>query len=88
MLAEEHPDKFAEALKYEQEHKDGRQYTWNEGETLLELLERKDEIIAEHEKSMAREQKKSAGKKQSLAEVLDSVLDEEDDALPCLACHL
>ena len=88
MLAEEHPDKFAEALKYEQEHKDGRQYTWNEGETLLELLERKDEIIAEHEKAMARKQKESAWKKQSLAQVLDSVLDEEDDELPCLACQL
>jgi 3'-phosphoadenosine 5'-phosphosulfate sulfotransferase (PAPS reductase)/FAD synthetase len=88
MLAEEHPDKFAEALKYEQEHKDGRQYTWNEGETLLELLERKDEIIAQHERAMARKQKESAWKKQSLAQVLDSVLDEEDDELPCLACHL
>jgi hypothetical protein len=88
MLAEEHPDKFAEALKYEQEHKDGRQYTWNEGETLLELLERKDEIIAQHERAMARKQKESAWKKQSLAQVLDSVLDEEDDELPCLACQL
>ncbi|MEG4630005.1 phosphoadenosine phosphosulfate reductase family protein [Microcoleus sp. AR_TQ3_B6] len=86
MLAQEHPDLFAEAVKYEQGHKDGRTYTWVQGETLLELLERKDEIIAQHEKSMAREVK-SLGK-QSLAEVLENILDEEDNELPCLACHL
>ena len=27
-LAEEHPDLFAEAVRYEQEHADGRTYTW------------------------------------------------------------
>ena len=37
-------------LKYEQDHADGRTYTWTEGETLLELLERKDQIIADHER--------------------------------------
>ena len=86
MLAIEHPDLFAEAVKYEQEHSDGRQYTWTQGETLLELLARKDQIIAEHEKVMVRE-KKSAPK-QPLAQVLADVLDSEDDDLPCLACHL
>jgi 3'-phosphoadenosine 5'-phosphosulfate sulfotransferase (PAPS reductase)/FAD synthetase len=85
-LAEEHPDLFAEAMKYEQEHKDGRSYTWTEGETLLELLERKEEIIIEHEKAMARE--KILAPSRSLAEALDSVLNEEDDEQPCFACHL
>lgn len=86
MLAQEHPDLFAKAVEYEQQHKDGRSYTWTEGETLLELLERKDEIIAKHEKAMAREQKSVPNK--PLAEALASVLDDEDDNLPCLACHL
>lgn len=86
MLAQEHPDLFAEAVKYEQEHKDGRNYTWTEGETLLELLARKNEIIAQHEKAMAKEKKSNYN--QPLAEVLASVLDEEDDDLPCFACHL
>ena len=86
MLAEEHRDLFDEAVRYEQEHKDGRKYTWTEGETLLELLERKDEIIARHERAIAREKKTAP--KRSLAEALESVLDEEDDELPCLACHL
>ena len=86
MLAQEHPDLFEKAIKYEQEHSDGRQYTWTQGETLLELLARKNEIIADHEKAMAREKKSVPNR--PLAEVLDSVLDEEDDDLPCLACHL
>ncbi|GAA6618146.1 phosphoadenosine phosphosulfate reductase family protein [Scytonema sp. NUACC26] len=85
-LAEEHPDLFAEAVKYEQEHKDGRSYTWTEGETLLELLKRKEEIIIEHEKAMARE--KILAPSRSLAEALDSVLNEEEDEQPCFACHL
>lgn len=86
MLAQEHPDLFAEAVKYEQEHSDGRHYTWTQGETLLELLARKDEIIDQHEKAINREKKVASN--QPLSEVLASVLDEEDDNLPCLSCHL
>jgi len=86
MLAEEHPDLFAEAVRYEQEHSDGRTYTWTQGETLLELLERKDEIIADHHKALEREKKQS--NHQSLAQVLEKIFDDEDDNEPCLACHL
>ena len=86
-LAEEHPDLFAQAVDYEQNHSDGRHYTWTDGETLLELLERKEEIIANHEKAMAKEITKSVPNR-PLADVLSSVLDEEDEDLPCLACHL
>ena len=86
MLAQEHPDLFQKAIDYEQNHRDGRTYTWTEGETLLELLERKDQIIADHEKAVARQAKEKPN--QSLAGVLATVLDDEDDALPCLACHL
>jgi len=86
MLAEEHPDLFAEAVRYEQEHSDGRTYTWTQGETLLELLERKDEIIADHHKALEREKKQS--NHQSLAQVLEKIFDDEDDNEPCLACHV
>ena len=86
MLAQEHPDLFAKAVEYESNHADGRTYTWTQGETLLELLERKDEIIANHEKAMKRNNK--AAPNRPLAEALESVLDEEDDDLPCLVCHL
>jgi hypothetical protein len=70
----------------------------------LELLERKEEIIREHEEAMAiaREEDRKNPKNQPLIEVLDpvlnnesfafaqtleSVLDQQDDQLPCLACH-
>ena len=86
MLAEEHPDLFQEAVKYESNHRDGRTYTWTEGETLLELLGRKDEIIANHKKLMAKDKK--AAPNRPLAESLEAVLDEEDNDLPCLTCNL
>lgn len=85
-LAEEHPDLFAEAVRYEQEHSDGRNYTWTEGETLLELLLRKDEILNQYQ-----QQQKSISASTSLksiAEQIELVLGHEDDQLPCLACHL
>lgn len=86
MLAQEHPDLFAEAIKYEQEHSDGRQYTWTQGETLQELIARKDEILAGHDKAILREIKNLSDK--SLADALANILDSENDDLPCLACHL
>lgn len=85
-LSEEHPDLFEQALQYEKSHKDGRSYTWTDGETLLELVQRKTEIIAEHERALAR--KKNGLPSQGLAGIIEDVLDEEDDTLPCLACHL
>jgi hypothetical protein len=86
MLAQEHPDLFQKAVEYEQNHRDGRTYTWTQGETLLELLERKDQIIADHEKAIAKQAKEKPN--QSLSDVLEKVLDDEDDTLPCLACHV
>ncbi|NJK62488.1 MAG: phosphoadenosine phosphosulfate reductase family protein [Synechococcaceae cyanobacterium SM2_3_1] len=86
MLAEEHPDLFTEAVRYEQEHSDGRTYTWTQGETLLELLERKDEIITDHERILAIELKRTDLK--FLAQALDTVLDSQGENVPCFACHL
>jgi len=85
MLAEKHPDKFAEAVRYEQDHSDGRRYTWSQGETLLELVERRDEIIAEHEKAVKRQEKNKP--RRALVDVLSEVLDDEDDTMPCVVCH-
>lgn len=85
MLAEKHPDEFAEAVRYEEEHSDGRLYTWSQGETLTELLKRKHEIVSEHEKSAQKQQKLNQSR--ALIDVLADVLDEEDDTLPCVACH-
>lgn len=85
MLAERHPDKFEEAVKYESEHTDGRRYTWVQGETLRDLLKRKDKIIAEHERIMNQEKMYSSNR--PLVDVLSEVLDGEDDQAPCTVCH-
>lgn len=85
-LAEEHPDLFQKALEYEENHADGRRFTWSDGESLRDLIARKDQIVADHMKAMERE--KAARPNRPLAETLASVLDEEDDTLPCIACHV
>ena len=85
MLHENHPDKFQEAIEYEKEFPDGRRYTWSQGETLIELLARKEEIIADHKRMM--EQQKKACPNRALVDVLSEVLDSEDDTAPCVACH-
>ena len=85
-LSEEHPELFAKAVAYEQNHKDGRYYTWTQGETLLELIARRDAIIRDHERAMQRELQQQPNR--PLVTVLESVLGDENDDLPCLACHL
>jgi len=86
-LADEHPDLFAQAVAYEQSHSDGRQYTWTRGETLLDLISRRDKIVSEHERSIAKVQRSSMPNR-PLAEVLAAALDEEDDSQPCVVCHV
>jgi 3'-phosphoadenosine 5'-phosphosulfate sulfotransferase (PAPS reductase)/FAD synthetase len=87
-LADRHPELFARAVAYEQQHSDGRAYTWTEGETLLQLLARREEIQAEHKKTQARKLKVLAEKSTPLAQVLAAKLDEEEEELGCIACHV
>ena len=91
-LSEEHPDLFEQAVAYEDKAgyeatamKD-RRYTWSPGESLRELVARKDEIKAKHEAALTREKKARANR--PLVEALTEVLDEEDDSLGCQICHL
>lgn len=101
-LADNHPDLFKRAVAIEQKIlKDagvagdadfkshgmqGGQYTWSQGETLLELIARRDEIMARHKENLKRS--KSKRKNLTLVDVFADALDEEDDAAPCTACHL
>lgn len=85
-LAEEHPRLFAEAMVYEEQHRDGRRFTWSQGESLRELLARKDEIKAAHEAAQQRQLVTRPSR--PLAEVLAAALDDEDDDIGCMACHL
>lgn len=86
-LHDEHPDLFWKAVAYEEGHSDGRQYTWTSNETLRELLTRREEILADHERLMERERGR-AKPNAPLAEVLAAALDEEDDTPGCLVCHV
>lgn len=101
-LADNHPELFERAVAIEQKIlKDagvsgdasfessgmkGRQYTWSQGETLTELLKRRDEIMKNHEKSLKRA--KTSRKNLPLVDVLAEALDDEDDSSPCTVCHL
>jgi len=80
-LYEHHPELFDDAKKYEKyDEKTGKRYTWSEGESLDELLARKDEIKAKFEKDNQRT-KKTKG-------LIDVVLDSDNDDGGCLICML
>jgi 3'-phosphoadenosine 5'-phosphosulfate sulfotransferase (PAPS reductase)/FAD synthetase len=91
-LAERHPDLFERAVAYEEKVNwqgtamQDRQYTWSQGETLRELLARREEILAKH--SAALQQAKQRRRRLPLIEVLSDALDEDDDTTPCQVCHL
>ena len=81
-LADNHPDLFSAAIDYESKvgHKKTASkdsYTWSQGESLVDLLKRRDDIKS-----------KSPGVARS--DLLLDILDEthEDDEGFCSACHL
>lgn len=92
-LAERHPDLFEKAIEYEDKilyeatAMQGRGYTWSNGESLRELIARRDEIEQKHEEALARAQRKPRPNL-PLLEVLSGVLDDEDDEPGCTVCHL
>lgn len=101
-LAERHPDLFERAVaienkvlmdagaggdaSYEEQAMQGRLYTWSQGETLVELLGRKDSIMAKHEAAV--ERAKTARRNIPLVEVLADALDEDDDTSACTVCSI
>ncbi len=91
-LAERHPELFERAVEYEEKvnFKDkastARDYTWSRKESLRQLIERKDEIRANHEAAMARGEDLSPN--QTLQDIFSDVLEDEDDEKPCMMCHL
>ncbi|MDP3025919.1 MAG: phosphoadenosine phosphosulfate reductase family protein [candidate division Zixibacteria bacterium] len=85
-LAEEHPDLFKEAMRYETSHGDGRTFYWNQGESLSELIQRREQILEDFEKTLVRKSSESKGK--TLAEALEKMLEDEGSDPPCLICYL
>ncbi|MFD7013688.1 phosphoadenosine phosphosulfate reductase family protein [Streptomyces sp. NPDC059928] len=92
-LKERHPDLYAKAVEYEDKVRyrhtamKGRNYTWSQGESLPELIERKDEIEAKHQAALDRAAKRIKPNR-PLLEVLSDALDSDDDEAGCSVCHL
>lgn len=92
-LKERHPDLYDKAVEYEDKVRfrhtamKGRNYTWSQGESLPELIERKDEIEAKHEAALDRAAKRVKPNR-PLLEVLSDALDSDDDEAGCSVCHL
>ncbi|KPI25155.1 phosphoadenosine phosphosulfate reductase family protein [Streptomyces sp. NPDC088124] len=92
-LKERHPDLYDKAVEYEDKVRfrhtamKGRNYTWSQGESLPELIERKDEIEAKHQAALDRAAKRIKPNR-PLLEVLSDALDSDDDEAGCSVCHL
>lgn len=92
-LKERHPDLFERAVEYEEKVRyrhtamKGRNYTWSQGESLPELIARKDEIEAKHQAALERAAKRIKPNR-PLLEVLSDALDSDDDEAGCSVCHL
>lgn len=90
-LAERHPQHFQKAVeiekgvRYAQTAMQGRQYTWSQGETLEELIARKDEIL--NEERSRQERDRLNRKRIPLLDSLASGPDEDADQA-CLICEL
>ena len=101
-LAERHPDLFDRAVAIEQkvlrdagfdgdaDYRDqamkGRLYTWSGGETLLDLVARKEEILEKQKDAEARA--RNSRKNIPLIEALEDALNEEDNTVPCTVCAI
>ncbi|MFI7208975.1 phosphoadenosine phosphosulfate reductase domain-containing protein [Micromonospora aurantiaca (nom. illeg.)] len=92
-LADRHPDLFERAIEYEDKVKyaatamQGRQYTWSQGESLRELLARRDEIEQRHQAALARAASRPR-RNLPLIDVLADAHDDENDEAGCAVCHL
>ncbi|MFG1802439.1 phosphoadenosine phosphosulfate reductase family protein [Micromonospora carbonacea] len=92
-LADRHPDLFERAIEYEDKVKyastamQGRQYTWSQGESLRDLLARRDEIEQRHQAALSRAANRPR-RNLPLIDVLADAHDDENDEAGCAVCHL
>lgn len=83
-LADEHPDLFEQAKAYEKlDPATGQRYTWSQGESLDELLARRDTILAADIDMSA-----PKGTPTSLSGVLAAALEDADGEAGCTLCHI
>ena len=101
-MRKRHPDLFDRAVAIEQkvlrdagfdgdaDYRDqamkGRLYTWSGGETLLDLVARKEEILEKQKDAEVRA--RNSRKNIPLIEALEDALNEEDNTVPCTVCAI
>lgn len=92
-LKDRHPELFEKALEYEEKvnHQQtamkGRKFTWSQGESLEELIDRREEIETKHRAALERAAKRVKPNR-PLLEILSDAHDEDDDQAGCAVCHL
>lgn len=64
----------------------GRQYTWSGGESLPDLLARREEVLQRHREALDRNAKRKQNR--TAWQVFADALDDDDDALQCTVCAL
>ena len=101
-LADHHPELFERAVaierkilkaagvngdaSFEDNAMKGGNYTWSPGETLPQLIGRRDKIMERHEESLKNAKRKR--KNLPLVSVLSEALDDEEEGSMCTMCHL
>ena len=91
-LAENHPDRFAEAVDYEKTAlRDGSPFTWSQGESLTELIEPKrvDQIKIDYEKrrDRLRQRRRINPLSANTSETIDDVYGIDEASGGCVICH-
>lgn len=91
-LAEEHPDRFAEAIDYEKTAlRDGSPFTWSQGESLTELIapKRVEQIKADYEKrrERLRRNRRVNPLSANTVETIDDVYGIDEGSGSCVICH-
>lgn len=101
-LADRHPDLWEKAIAIENKVRLGagqdgeasfeefgmktRQYTWAGGESLPELLERREEIMENHKAALIKAELRRSDR--PVWEVLSAALDDDDDTEQCSVCAI
>lgn len=88
-LKERHPDLYEKAKAYEKEGPPGEPgFFWSQDEPLRELEkeERAQQVKEQYALAMQKAAESKANRR--LIEIFEDAMDDEDDALGCLMCHL
>ena len=101
-LADRHPELFertvaieskvlvdagvGQDVSYKEHAMEGRSYTWSGGESLTDLIARREEIMVKHEAAMERQHNNRSNI--PLVEVLAGALDDDDDSEACAICSI